>query len=215
VFGMIPVTLGLIASVTMPDLVASESVLPKMMIEHLHPVAVAIFVGALLAAIMSSADSALLACGSLLSRNILPLVKHDPSPTLALSVARWSIPVCGSIAILVGLKFQIVFDLMVDANILGLAAIIVPFVMGVWWKKANRTGALSAMGAGIAVWLLTLFTAPGLPADFMGLAASLITMLVVTPLTQKIDPPRPVLDSDGNPVDMTNRLGTLSPFAKG
>ena len=51
--------------------------------------------------------------------------------------------------------------------------------------------------------------APELPADFIGLAASLVTMLVVTPLTQRFDPPRELRDSDGNPVELTNRLGVL------
>ncbi len=70
------------------------------------------------------------------------------------------------------------------------------------------------MGAGLAVWLITLFSAPGLPADFMGLAASLVTMLIVTPLTQRFDPPRPLRDADGNPVDASHRLGVL-PLFKG
>jgi Na+/proline symporter len=98
---------------------------------------------------------------------------------------------------------------MLDANILGLAAIIVPFILGVWWRKANRSGALAAMGAGLTAWLATLFLAPGLPADFIGLGVSLLTMLIVTPLTQTFDPPRGLFDSDGNPVAMTDRLGTL------
>jgi Na+/proline symporter len=115
---------------------------------------------------------------------------------------------------MVALKFQKVFDLMVDSNILGLAAIIVPFVLGVWWTKANRTGALSAMAAGITGWLVTLNVAPNLPADFMGLTACLITMLIVTPLTQKFDPPKALCDSDGNPIDTTDRLGTLPFFKK-
>jgi Na+/proline symporter len=148
VFGMIPVTLGIIASVSMPELADPESVIPSLAIEHLHPVAVAIFVGALLAAIMSSADSALLGCASMIANNVLPLVRHNPSDRLGLIVARTSIPVCGVVAIIVALKIQVVFDLMLDANILGLAAIIVPFILGVWWKKANRTGALSAMAIG-------------------------------------------------------------------
>jgi SSS family solute:Na+ symporter len=214
VFGMIPVTLGIIASVSMPDLADSESVIPSLAIEHLHPVAVAIFVGALLAAIMSSADSALLGCASVIANNVLPLVKRNPSTRLGLIVARTAIPVCGIIAIVVALKIQLVFDLMLDANILGMASIIVPFILGVWWKKANRTGALSAMGAGLSAWLLTLFVAPQLPADFIGLGVSLVTMLVVTPLTQKIDPPRTLIDSEGNTVEMTDRLGTL-PLIRG
>jgi Na+/proline symporter len=214
VFGMIPVTLGIIASVSMPGLADSEAVIPSLAIEHLHPVAVAVFVGALLAAIMSSADSALLGCASMIANNVLPLVKRNPSDRLGLIVARAAIPACGIVAIVVALKIQVVFDLMLDANILGLAAIIVPFILGVWWKKANRAGALSAMGAGLSAWLLTLFLAPGLPADFIGLGVSLLTMLVVTPLTQSFDPPRSLVDSDGRPVEMTDRLGTLPIFGR-
>ncbi len=208
--GLIPVFLGIIGSVTMPDLASTETVIPLMAIEHLHPVAVAIFVGAMLAAIMSSADSALLASASVLSKNVLPLIKRDPSPRLTLLVARWAIPVCGVFALVTAMQIQLVFDLMVDANILGLAAIIVPFIMGLWWKKANRSGALSAMAAGIVAWLTTLLTAPTLPADFIGLGASFITMLIVTPLTQKIDPPRGLHDVDGNPIELTDRFGGWS-----
>jgi SSS family transporter len=215
VFGMIPVTLGMIASVSMPGLTDSEAVIPTLAIEHLHPVAIAVFVGALLAAIMSSADSALLACASLLAHNILPMVKPGATDRLGLITGRLAIPVCGSISILVALHFQVVFDLMLDANIIGLAAIIVPFVLGVWWKKANRAGALSAMAVGLSTWILTLVLAPALPADFMGLGASLVTMLVVTPLTQKLDPPRPLLDADGRAVEFRDRLGTLPLFRRG
>ena len=214
IFGLVPVFIGIIASVSMPGLERSESVIPTMMIEHLHPVAVAVFVGALLAAIMSSADSALLSVASVLSRNLLPLVKKAPSEKLSLNVARYSIPVIGLIAIVVALQFQSVFDLMVDSNILGLAIILVPFVFGIWWSKANRTGALATMAVGATVWIATLNVAPHLPADFIGFVAGFITMLIVTPLTQKFDPPRPLLDGEGNPIDTNDRLGVLPLFKR-
>ena len=215
IFGMIPVMLGIIGSVTMPELAASEQVIPALAIQYLHPAAIAIFVGAMLAAIMSSADSALLANASVLARNVLPLVVRNPSDRLTLIVAKWAIPVSGLVAIVVAMKIQVVFDLMVNANILGLAAMIVPFILGVWWRKANRTGALSAMAAGIIAWLATLYLAPELPADFIGLGACLVTMLVVTPLTQRFDPPRELRDGDGNSVELGNRLGTLPLFKRG
>ncbi len=164
---------------------------------------------------MSSADSALLANASVLARNVLPLVVRNPSSRLTLIVARWAIPASGLVAIVIAMKIQVVFDLMVNANILGLAAMIVPFIMGVWWRKANRTGALSAMAAGIIAWLATLYLAPELPADFIGLGACLVTMLVVTPLTQRFDPPRELRDGDGNSVELGNRLGTLPLFKRG
>jgi len=208
-FAMIPVTLGIIASVTMPGLADSEAVIPALAIHHLHPVAVAIFVGAIVAAIMSTCDSSLLAVASLASKNILPLVRANPGDKLSLAVARYTIPVAGGVAIFVALKAQVIYDLIVDANILALTATTVPFVLAVWWKKANRTGALSAMAAGFGTWLVSRTVAPELPGDLIGLGVCLLTIVVVSLLTQKSDPPRPALDCDGNPVELDNRLGTL------
>lgn len=208
-FGMIPVMLGVIASVTMPELANSEAVLPALALEHLHPIAVALFVGALLAAIMSSCDSTLLAGATVISTNILPFFKKDASDQLRLRVSRIGIWMCGAVAVAVALNAQVVFDTALDANLLTLAAIIVPFILGVWWKKANRTGALSAMTVGIVVWLLSGLVYPHLPGDLIGLGASFLTMIIVTPLTQKFDPPRGLVDSDGKSVELANRLGTV------
>ena len=90
-----------------------------------------------------------------------------------------------------------------------LAAVIAPFILGVWWQKANRAGALSAMVAGVTAWIVTSAAWPGLPGDLVGFGVSLTTMLLVTPLTQRIDPPRPVRDHDGNEVALKDRLGIL------
>jgi SSS family transporter len=208
-FGMIPVMLGIIASVTMPDLANSEAVLPALALEHLHPIAVALFVGALLAAIMSSCDSTLLAGATVISTNILPFFRKDASDQLRLRVSRVGIWLCGAVAVAVALNAQVVFDTALDANLLTLAAIIVPFILGVWWKKANRTGALSAMTVGILVWLVSGLVYPDLPGDLIGLGASFLTMIIVTPLTQTFDPPRDLVDSDGKSVELANRLGTV------
>ena len=213
-FAMMPVLLGIIASVTLPHLGGNEQVIPALAIEHLHPVLVAIFVGAMLAAIMSSADSALLAVASLVSNNLLPIVKPDASDRLRLLVARLAIPVCGIIAVFVALEIRAVYELMIDSNILLLATIVVPFVAGVWWRKANRTGALAAMAAGFLTWVVTMVWLPGMPADLFGLVACLVAMLVVTPLTQSFDPPRPLTDSEGRPVELTDRLGVLPVFRR-
>jgi Na+/proline symporter len=174
-FAMIPVMLGIIASVTMPGLANSESVVPALALEHLHPVAIAVFVGALLAAIMSSCDSAILAAATVFGTNILPLIKRNPSERTQLMVIRLAIPVGGFLAVSFALNAGSVFDTVLDANVL---------------KKANRAGALSGMSAGIATWLAVSTFAAGLPADLLGFVSCVVVMLVVTPLTQEIDPPR-------------------------
>jgi len=212
--GMIPVMLGIIASVTMPGIVDTESVIPTMAIEHLHPVAIAIFVGALLAAIMSSADSALLAAASLFSVNILPLFKPELTDKLRLLATRIAIPVFGSMAVYVALEVQVVYDLIMDSNSVILVCVTIPFIVGVYWRKANRTGALVSMAVGFLTWFVAILFAPGFPGDLLGLLTGLVAMLVATKLTQKSDPPEPLRNSDGEEVEMKDRLGTLPLFRR-
>ena len=212
--GLIPVTLGMIASVTMPGLADPETVIPELAIAHLHPVAIAIFVGALLAAIMSSADSALLAAASVFSINILPLFKPQASDRLRVLATRIAIPVFGSIAIFVALEVKVVYNLILDANSVILVCVTIPFIVGVWWRRANRIGALASMAMGFITWFLAIMLAPDFPGDLLGLLVGLITILIVTPLTQKMDPPRRLLNSDGEEVELKDRLGTLPVFAR-
>ena len=211
---MIPVTLGIIASVTMPGLAEPETVIPQLAITHLHPVAIAIFVGALLAAIMSSADSALLAAASVFSNNILPLFKPQASDRLRLLVTRAAIPLFGIAAIYVALEVKVVYDLIIDANSVMLVCVTIPLIVGVWWQRANRSGALASMAIGLLTWFLAILLVPDLPGDLFGLLAGLLTILVVTPLTQKTDPPRRLLNSDGEEVELKDRLGTLPLFGR-
>jgi SSS family transporter len=212
--GMIPVTLGIIASITMPGLANPENVIPELALAHLHPVAIAIFVGALLAAIMSTTDSSLLAAASVFSTNILPLLKPQASDRLRLLATRIAIPVFGSIAVYVALKVQVIYNLIQDANSVILVCVTAPFIIGVWWQRANRTGALASMAMGSLTWFVTLLVAPELPGDLLGLLVGLITILVVTPFTQESDPPKPLLNSDGEEVELKDRLGTLPLFRR-
>jgi SSS family transporter len=195
--GMIPVLLGIIASVSMPGLAIPESVVPSLALEHLHPVAIAVFVGALLAAIMSSCDSAILASATIFSTNLLPRMLASPSERAQLIAIRLGIPGAGIVAVVIALDAQEVFDTVLDANMFILAAVIAPFILAVWWKKANRLGALSGMGAGVLAWLTVSLVWPEKPADLIGFGFCLV------------DPPRGLVDHEGNPVELKDRLGIL------
>ena len=213
-FGMIPVMLGIIASVTIPGLADPEKVIPTLAINHLHPVAIAVFVGALMSAIMSTTDSALLAAASVFSTNVLPLFKKRVSSQARLLATRIAIPAFGVFAVVVALKIRVVYDLILDSNSIILVCVTVPFIAAVWWKKANRSGALAGMVAGFIVWITAYLYAPQYPADLLGMLACLVTVLIVTPLTQASDPPRPVRNNLGEPVEMKDRLGVLPLFRK-
>ena len=210
--GLVAVFLGIIASVSLPGLEDSESVIPTLALNHLHPVAIAFFVGALLSAIMSSADSSLLAAASIFSTNIMPYFKPDSSDRDKLRQTRIIIPVFGFFAVFVALKVQVVYDLILDANSVMLVCVVIPFVAGIWWKKANRIGVLASMTSGFLVWIASLVWYPEMPGDMLGMLAALVVLLLVTPLTQHRDPPRELVDVEGSAIPFNNRLGTLPLF---
>ncbi len=209
--GMIPVLLGIIASVTMLGITSPETIIPELAMAHLHPLAIAIFVGALLAAIMSSADSALLAAASVFSVNILPLFRKQITDRQRLIATRAAIPIFGCLAIYVALRVQLVYELILDANSVILVCVTVPFIAGIWWSKANRSAALSSMFAGFLMWLIAIIFMPDLPGDLMGLIAGLLVFFLVGVFTQNLDPPRPLRNGEGEEVEFGDRLGVL-PF---
>lgn len=96
-------------------------------------------------------------------------------------------------------------------------------------EKANRSGAIWSFVAGFASWIIGLIAY--LPsalevcagefdiaiwdaayiASVPAFITSLVTMWVVSLLTQKNDPPRPLKDVDGEPLPGKYRLGILPP----
>ncbi len=212
--GMIPVFLGMAGAIALPGLVDPELVVPELAMRLLHPVAMAIFVGALLAAIMSSADSALLSPASIVASDIVPFFFPGVSDRTRLMTARLAVPVLGSTALVIALYVRTIYSLMLDAVSITLVCMAAPFIAGIWWSKANRCGALTGMIAGVMIWLVSGRLFPTLPADLFGLLASALGVLIATPLTQGVDPPWPLRDAEGNVVPLRDRLGILNPFAR-
>ena len=206
--GTIPIMLGLIASVTMPG-IEPNAVLTSIAIEHLHPVFVAIFVGAILSAFMSTGDSILLSTGAIVSTNLLPIFRENPSDKLRIRVARITIVVGAIIAGYIALGAERVVDVIVDSIAPLLAMTIVPFVACFWWEKANKYGALAGIFGGLAGWGIAALVGTEFPPDFIGFGVSLVSMVSIALATQGINPPRPLSDMDGEPVELANRIATF------
>jgi SSS family transporter len=208
VIGTIPIMLGLIASVTMPGL-EPNAVLTSIAIEHLHPVLVAIFVGAILSAFMSTGDSILLSSGAIVSTNLLPLFRKNPSDKLQMMVARVTIPVTAVIASYVAFGAERVVEVIVDSAAPLLAMSIVPFVLCFWWEKANKYGALGGIFGGLIGWASAAAVGTEIPPDLIGFGVSLVSMVSIALATQGINPPKPLTDIDGNTVALADRLPTF------
>lgn len=91
-----------------------------------------------------------------------------------------------------------------------LAVLVAPTLLAIWWPKANRAGAVAAMITGYVVWIGLPYLVADTSADFVAFVAGITVMFVVSSFTQKIDPPKPVRNIDGEIEPLTDRLGTLT-----
>ncbi|MDH3619466.1 MAG: hypothetical protein OER91_01145 [Gammaproteobacteria bacterium] len=206
ILGIVPLMLGFAASVLLPDLDDPNAVLTDLAIVYLHPVLTALFIGAILSAIMSTSDSIMLSASTIISTNFLPLIKRHPDEQLRLLVARWSIPIVGLISTYIAFNASRVVEVLLDSVAVLLASMIAPFIACFWWNMANRSGALAGMVAGFIAWRVAAAMSMSFPPDLFGFCVSVVALVVVTLVTQTIDPPRPLTDIDGNPMALKDRL---------
>ena len=213
-FGMIPVMLGYIAVTSMPGVEDGNAIIPLLAVEHLHPVVVAIFVGAVISAIMSTSDSILLGCGTVISVNLLPRVVKDATEQLKLRVARWSVPIMALVALYTAFNASTVIAAIATAISFSFATTMAPFILCIWWKPLNRTGGYAGITAGFASFLFFTVAYPNVAASFVGFWVSLLVAISVSLLTRRLDEPKPLTDSAGDALNLQDRLGTLPLFRR-
>ena len=152
--GSIPVGLGLVARDIVPGIETGDQVLPTLARHYMGEVGFVIFGGALVSAILSTVDSALLACGSLLSHNLLPARLREGAPEVALRVARLSVITLTVIAYGLAHTSDSVHELVEEASAFGSAGVCVTAAFALTTKRfGGARAALSALTAGTAVWV--------------------------------------------------------------
>jgi cation/acetate symporter len=153
-----------------------------------------------MAAAMSTADGLLLAIANALSHDLYyKMIDPKAETARRLIVARvllLGIGIAG--AGVASLKLTGILGAVAWAFDFACSGLFFPLVLGVWWKRANRPGAIAGMAVGLGVgsWYLYMVyfagMTPWLGIDHLrfgivGMAASLIAMVVVTLLTPPPD----------------------------
>lgn len=152
--GMIPLLIGLVGFSHIPALDDPEHVLPLMAQQHLSTVVYVIFAGALVSAILSTVDSALLAASALLSHNVIVSVRPGMAERRKLLISRLTVVAMGVIAYLLALHAEGVYHLVKDASSFGSAGIFVVMIFGLFTKFGGVRSALVALAAGASVWIV-------------------------------------------------------------
>lgn len=187
---LIPLTLGLIARIKYPELVASDpqQLLPTLILDHTSIITQIFFFGALLSAIMSTASGALLAPATLLGENVIKPFFNDISDKKRLAIIRAAVLIVAAGALFLASKQGSIYELVGGAYSISLVSAFVPLALGLYWKKANSLGALLSVSMGAIGWQYTeiFVNDPFVPATMVGLGMSLIGMIAGVVIADQI-----------------------------
>jgi Na+/proline symporter len=150
-----------------------------------------LFFGALLSAILSTASGAIIAPTSLCTENIIkPLYPHmgDRQFLLTLRLVLVSFTLAALLFALNSKKTM--YDMIQNAYTVTLVSAFVPLAAGVFWKRANNTGAILSAVFGLVSWLTadSLAADATVPPPLVGLAFSVAGMVVGSILPREREP---------------------------
>jgi len=149
------VLIGMGARVLFPD-ISSEQAFPIVIQEGL-PVGVSgLVIAALLAAIMSSADTCLLTTSTILTEDVFKRVFPNISEKRGSTISRFGVVVIGTIALLIALRMGGVISNLLLAYTIFTSGIVIPVLAGFYREKlrVNSLGALAAIVGGGATALV-------------------------------------------------------------
>ena len=171
----IGVGLGVCGRALFADIEAEMAV--PMLIKTVLPVGLTgIVVAAYFSAVMSTADSCLMAASGNLVNDLLEKLSPKPWKTRThVLISQLATLLIGAVAILLALSFNSVLDGILHAYAFMVSGLTVPTLGAFFWKRSSSIGALAAMLAGGGLTLTLLLTKIELPLD---LAASFYGILL-------------------------------------
>ena len=152
-----------------------------------------------MAAAMSTADGLLLAIANALSHDLYYKIIDPRADTRRrLIVARVLLAVIGALAALIAsLQLTGILGAVAWAFCFACSGLFFPLVLGIWWKRANRPGAIAGMIAGFVagtIYLVhvynggdQLWSIDHLRFGMVGMPVSLVAMVVVSLITEAPD----------------------------
>lgn len=177
--GLIPVFIGLVGIKLIPELDHPEQLLALLAKEYLPTFLYIAFAGALVSAILSTVDSALLAAAALTSHNLIVPLKPSLGEAARVRIARTGVVAFGLIAYVLALYAEGVYALVEEASAFGSAGVFIVALFALFTPFGGVRSATAALLVGIASWVLGAYVLELELPYLTSLAAALASYVAV------------------------------------
>jgi len=187
---------GTLGRAVISDLEVGDLAMPTLILELLSPFWAGVFIAGPLAAIMSTVDSMLLLASAAIVKDLYVhyVLKDDASRVPTASLRKMSLFATGVIGLLVFVAAIEPPDLLVWINLFafgGLEAVFLwPIILGLYWERANATGAVCSILTGASTFFALSILKPdmgGIHAIVPTTAAALLAFAAGTLLGGRSD----------------------------
>ncbi|MGN7478252.1 sodium/pantothenate symporter [Solibacillus silvestris] len=183
--------IGVFARPVMPGIEIGDKVMPLLTLEVLPPVLAGIVLAAPMAAIMSTVNALLILVSSTVVKDIyLNYINPEASDAQIKTSSFWVTTVIGIAVVLFAVKPP---ELLIMLNLFAFGGLESAFlwsvVFGLYWKKANKYGAISSMVVGLALYIIIYQFSEniyGMHSVTIPIIASFITFVAISLIAQKV-----------------------------
>ncbi|MBY0517016.1 MAG: sodium:solute symporter family protein [Bacteriovoracaceae bacterium] len=181
--GIAPITVGLLGHVYHPNILETDSIMPMLAKTHLPIFLYILFIGALVAAILSTVDSTLLAVSALITHNLVyPFYPNLPEKRKVF-LARSFVMLSGICAYAMTFSSESVTDMVETASSLGGPTILVMVCFALFSQWGNHINAIVAMCTSVIVWFFSHFVFEAEAPVIYTVVSCLVSYLILVPFT--------------------------------
>ena len=189
-WSLVVTALGIFAVRLLPDLASTpagpDGAIPLLVVEYMPPVIKGLCLAALLAVIMSTADTVLLISGTTVGWDIAATLRPGIADRTKIRIARATVFFSGAIGAVFALTVRGIFDVLLFAFAVYVASLFVPVMTALFWEKATKAGAFASAGGAFVVLCvlsglrLAGLLPPGVEPIIASMAFGFVVMIAVS-----------------------------------
>ena len=151
IIGAGPVILGLTGAVVLES--SDGNVIPRLATLFLNPITALIFCLAILSAILSTIDSALLAPATMIAHDLVGTFKNEST---RISWVRWAVVAVGTLSLGLAYLGESAYALLESGYEIGMISLMAPLVFALYTRHGGPIAINASMYGGILLWSIHL-----------------------------------------------------------